>query len=46
MTNVASGFVRAEHVRADEGWRIRRYEVEETITRKDMDALKATFHAS
>ena len=46
MTNVASGFVRAEHVRTAEGWRIRRYEVEETITRKDMDALKATFHAS
>ena len=45
MTNVASGFVRAEHVRTAEGWRIRRYEVEETITRKDMDALKATFHA-
>ncbi len=46
MTNVASGFVRAEHVRTADGWRIRRYEVEETITRKDMDALKATFHAS
>ena len=46
MTNVASGFVRADHVRTAEGWRIRRYEVEETITRKDMDALKATFHAS
>ncbi len=45
MTNVASGFVRAEHVRTADGWRIRRYEVEETITRKDMDALKATFHA-
>jgi ketosteroid isomerase-like protein len=45
MTNVASGFVRAEHVRTAAGWRIARYEVEETITRKDMDALKATFHA-
>ena len=45
MTNVASGFVRAEHVRTADGWRIRRYEVEETITRKDMDALKATFHS-
>jgi len=46
MTNVASGFVRAEHVRTAEGWRIRRYEVEETITRADMDALKSTFHAA
>jgi len=45
MTNVASGLVRAEHVRTADGWRIARYEVEETITRKDMDALKATFHA-
>ena len=45
MTNVASGFVRAEHVLGRDGWRIRRYEVEETITRKDMDALKATFHS-
>lgn len=45
MTNVASGFVRAEHIRTAEGWRIQRYEVEETITRADMDALKATFHA-
>ena len=45
MTNVASGFVRAEHIRTAAGWRIQRYEVEETITRADMDALKATFHA-
>lgn len=45
MTNVASGFVRAEHLKTGDGWRIQRYEVEETITRKDMDALKATFHA-
>jgi len=45
MTTVASGFVRAEHVRTGSGWRIARYEVEETLTRADMDALKATFHA-
>jgi hypothetical protein len=45
MSLVASGFVRAEHVRTSEGWRIRRYEVEETITAKDMAAIEATFHA-
>jgi hypothetical protein len=44
MTNVASGFAEAEHVLTEEGWRIRRYRVEETITASDMAALKATFH--
>jgi predicted transcriptional regulator len=43
MTNVASGFVEADHVLTAAGWRIRRYKVEETITAKDMEALKATF---
>ena len=37
MTNVASGFVRAEHIRTAEGWRIQRYEVEETITSVEID---------
>jgi hypothetical protein len=43
MTNVASGFVEADHVRTPQGWRIRYYKVEETITAADMQALKATF---
>ena len=43
MTNVASGFVEAEHVRTPEGWRIRYYKVEETITAADMKALKEAF---
>lgn len=46
MSTVAIGVARAEHARTGDGWRIRRYEVEETITRKDMDALKATFHSA
>ena len=45
LANLASGFVRAEHVRTPEGWRIRRYEVEESITAADMAAIKAAFHA-
>ncbi len=43
MTNVASGFVEADHVRTSEGWRIRYYKVEETITAADMEALKDSF---
>jgi hypothetical protein len=43
MQIVASGFVRAEHVRTDFGWRIQSYRVEETITAADMRALKAAF---
>jgi len=47
MTNVASGFVEADHVRTPKGWRIRYYKVEETITAADMQALKAAFgHSS
>lgn len=45
MKVVASGFAEAEHVRTDEGWRIRRYAVVETITAADLEALRATFHA-
>jgi ketosteroid isomerase-like protein len=45
MANLATGFVRAEHVRTPAGWRIRRYEVEESITAADMAAIKAAFHA-
>lgn len=43
MTNVASGFVEADHIRTAEGWRILYYKVEETITAADMEAIKATF---
>lgn len=43
MTIVASGFVEAEHVRTPDGWRIRHYRVEETITAADMKALKKAF---
>lgn len=43
MTNVASGFVEADHVRTPDGWRIRYYKVEETITAADMKALKESF---
>lgn len=41
MATLAVGFVEAEHVRTAEGWRIRRYRVEERITDKDMEAFKA-----
>jgi len=43
MTIVASGFVEADHVKTSEGWRIRHYKVEETITAADMKALKKAF---
>jgi hypothetical protein len=43
MVVVASGFVEADHVRTDSGWRIQYYRVEETITAADMRTLKATF---
>lgn len=43
MTIVASGFVQADHVRTDSGWRIQYYKVEETITAADMQTLKKTF---
>jgi len=43
MTIVASGRVEADHVKTPDGWRIRHYKVEETITAPDMKALKETF---
>jgi hypothetical protein len=42
MATLACGFVEADHVRTDRGWRIRRYKVEERITDKDIAAFKAT----
>lgn len=45
LSIVASGFVRASHVRTDRGWRILRYEVEENLTAADMAALREAFHA-
>ncbi|MEZ4217349.1 MAG: nuclear transport factor 2 family protein [Myxococcota bacterium] len=38
---VAAGRARAELVRTREGWRIRRYEIDERITDDDMRALQA-----
>jgi len=43
MAILANGFVEADHVRTDRGWRIRYYKIEENITEKDMTAYKATF---
>jgi hypothetical protein len=43
MAILANGFVEADHVRTDRGWRIRYYKIEENITEKDMTAFKATF---
>jgi hypothetical protein len=37
---LANGFVDAEHVRTPEGWRIRRYKIDEHITDRDMEAFK------
>lgn len=42
MATLANGFVEADHVRTEEGWRIRRYKVKERITDADMEAFKAT----
>jgi hypothetical protein len=39
---LANGFVEAEHVKTPEGWRIRRYKIDEHITDADMDAFKKT----
>ncbi|MEZ7979786.1 MAG: nuclear transport factor 2 family protein [Myxococcota bacterium] len=43
MVTLANGFVEAEHQRGDQGWRIRSYRVEESITESDMQALRETF---
>lgn len=45
MAVLANGIAEGEHVRTPEGWRIRRYRVEESITEADMAAIKATFHS-
>jgi hypothetical protein len=37
---LANGFVEAEHIKTPEGWRIRRYKIDEHITDADMDAFK------
>lgn len=42
MQNLANGIADAEHVRTENGWRIRRYAVTEQITDADMAAFKAT----
>ncbi|CAN5442125.1 hypothetical protein BH10ACT3_BH10ACT3_00740 [soil metagenome] len=41
LVNLACGFVEAEHVRTDDGWRISYYKVDEQITDADMEALQA-----
>jgi len=38
---VAAGTASAEHVRTKDGWRIRRYDIDERITDADMLALQA-----
>lgn len=43
MATLANGFVEAEHVHTEQGWRIRHYKVEERITDKDMKAYRETF---
>jgi SnoaL-like domain len=40
---LSNGFVEADHVRTDRGWRIRRYHIDEHITDADMAAFKAAF---
>ena len=40
---LSSGFVTADHVRTERGWRIRRYHIDEHITDADMAAFKAAF---
>jgi hypothetical protein len=43
MAVVAMGFVEAEHVRTAQGWRIRRYRVDEHLRPEDMKALREMF---
>jgi hypothetical protein len=43
MAVVAMGFVEAEHVRTDRGWRIRRYRIDEHLREADMKALREVF---
>lgn len=43
MLVLANGYVDADHVKTDRGWRIRRYRVEETITDEDMKAMQEMF---
>ena len=40
MATVAVGIAEAEHIETPEGWRIRRYTIEERITDSDMAAFK------
>jgi hypothetical protein len=40
---LSNGFVEADHVRTERGWRIRRYHIDEHITDADMAAFKAAF---
>jgi hypothetical protein len=40
---LSNGFVEADHVRTERGWRIRRYHIDEHITDADMAAFKASF---
>lgn len=43
MATLANGFVEAEHVKTGNGWRIRSYRVEESITEADMKAFRDSF---
>ena len=43
MAVVAMGFVEAEHVHTERGWRIRRYRIDEHLREADMKALREIF---
>ena len=43
MLTLAVGVAQAEHVKTPQGWRIRSYALEESITEADMKALQETF---
>jgi hypothetical protein len=40
MAMLSNGIVEADHVKTDRGWRIRRYNIVESITDADMEAFK------
>jgi len=40
MAMLSNGVIEADHVKTDRGWRIRRYNIVESITDADMDAFK------
>ena len=43
LATLSNGFVEADHVKTERGWRIRRYHIDEHITDADMEAFKGAF---